>query len=98
MQSTWRYLLLLLALVPAARAQPTASPEQADFFEKRIRPLFVAHCYSCHSADAKKLRGDLRLDAAEHARKGGARGAVIVPGKPDESRLIAAVRYRDKDL
>src|SRR5262249_44614885 len=52
--------------------QPT--PEQVQFFEKRIRPVLVAKCYSCHSAAAQaknKLRGRLRLDTREGPRAGG---------------------------
>ena len=69
-----------------------------DFFETRIRPLFANHCYECHSADAKKLKGGLRLDTRESILRGGETGAILIPGKPEESVLISAVRYADKDL
>jgi mono/diheme cytochrome c family protein len=85
--------------VGEARAQdkqPTAA--QVEFFEKRIRPLLVNHCYSCHSAKAQKLRGELFLDTREGVLAGGNTGPALVPGKPDESLLIKAVRYEDKDL
>ena len=72
--------------------------EPVDFFEKRIRPLFAEQCYECHSAGAKKLKGGLRLDSRDGVIKGGDNGPAIVPGKPDESLLITAVRYHDKDL
>src|SRR5688572_13169181 len=72
--------------------------EPVDFFEKRIRPLFAEHCSECHSAGAKKVKGGLRLDSRDGVIKGGENGAAIVPGKPDESLLITAVRYHDKDL
>ena len=58
-----------------------------------MRPALVAHCYECHSAQAKKLGGSLLLDSRDGLRKGGDSGASIVPGQPDESLLIAAVRY-----
>jgi hypothetical protein len=45
--------------------------------------LLVEHCYSCHSADAKKLRGDLRLDTRAGVRKGGPSGPALIPGDPE---------------
>ena len=68
------------------------------FFENRIRPIFVEHCYSCHSAEAKKVRGALQLDTREDFLKGGTDGAIVVAGHPDQSRLIRAVRQEDPDL
>jgi hypothetical protein len=70
----------------------------ADFFEQHIRPLLVEHCYECHSAKAKKLKGGLRLDTPGGILKGGDTGLAVVGGKPEESLLITAVRYTDKDL
>ncbi|HEY3963240.1 MAG TPA: DUF1553 domain-containing protein [Planctomycetaceae bacterium] len=61
------------------------------FFEKRIRPVLVEHCYACHSGDAK-IKGGLRLDSHEGWSKGGDSGVAIEPGKPDESLLIEAIR------
>ena len=73
------------------------SAEQIEFFESRIRPIFANECYDCHSSGSKKLKGELRLDTRAGMLKGGESGAAIVPGKPDESRLIKAVRYKDED-
>jgi len=76
-----------------------AADETGDeFFEKRIRPLLVERCYECHSAQAKKLKGGLRLDTREGLSTGGDSGAAIVPGNPEESLLIKSVRRLDKDL
>src|SRR5262249_26513272 len=61
-------------------------------------PLLVNHCYSCHSHTAKKVRGELHLDTRDGVRKGGATGPSVMPGRPDESLLIRAVGYHDKDL
>lgn len=71
-------------------------PADADFFETRIRPLLAEHCYACHSADAKKLKGKLLLDTLEGMRQGGQTGPAVVPGNLDESLLIQAVRYEDE--
>src|SRR4051812_28913546 len=70
-------------------------PKGIDFFEKNIRPVFVAKCYQCHSASSKELKGELRLDTREGVRKGGESGQVVVPGKPDESLLIRALRHEE---
>ena len=66
-----------------------------DFFEKKIRPVFVEHCYQCHSAQAKKLRGELRLDTIAGIRQGGETGPLFVPGKPKESLLVKKLRHED---
>jgi hypothetical protein len=69
-----------------------------EFFERKIRPILVNHCYSCHSTKAKKLRGKLYLDSRAGLLKGGESGPAIISGKPDQSRLIEAVRYTNVDL
>jgi hypothetical protein len=74
------------------------TPEQEKFFETKIRPILVSQCSSCHASTAKKLRGGLRLDSRDGLRRGGDSGAAIVPGKPDQSLLIRAIRYRDEEL
>ena len=86
-----------LAFATLALSRASADDGVA-FFENKIRPVFVAHCYKCHSAEAKKVKGALKLDAKEDAMKGGTDGAVIVPGDPERSPLIKAVRYEDRDL
>src|SRR5690349_13347433 len=81
---------VLFALGPAVA--PAADRSAADhFFESKVRPLLVEHCTRCHGPD--KQRGGLRLDSAGALAKGGESGTVVVPGNPDESRLIEAVRY-----
>jgi mono/diheme cytochrome c family protein len=84
--------LLLIFCVPAARADDAAS---RDFFETRVRPTLIEHCYPCHSAEAGKAKGSLRLDDREAARAGGDSGPAVAPGLPDESLLIQAIEQRD---
>ena len=79
-------------------ASAAPEPAQVDFFETKVRPVFADHCYRCHSAEAEKLKGELRLDTPEGLLKGGKSGVEIVPGNPEASRLITAVRYADPDL
>src|SRR2546427_2691387 len=70
-----------------------------DFFEKKIRPVLVEHCYKCHSASAEKVKGDLLLDSREGMLKGGESGKpAVVAGDVDKSRLIEAIRYANDDL
>jgi len=70
-----------------------AEPSAADleFFEKRVRPILVEHCYECHRGE--KPKGNLRLDSAAGWLAGGDSGAAIEPGKPDDSLLIHAIRH-----
>ena len=74
------------------------SPEQIEAFEKNIRPLLVKHCYKCHSADSDPLKGGLIMDSREALIEGGDSGAAIVPGKPEESLLISAVKYKSFEM
>jgi len=92
---------LLATPVSRASAVPPAhsnDPATAEFFEARIRPVLVQHCYECHSADAKIVKGGLLLDTAEGVRRGGDSGAVIVPGNNRESLLLQALRYEAGEM
>ena len=60
------------------------TPEGGDYFERHIRPALVEHCYKCHSEDARKLKGGLRLDTRSGWQKGGDSGPAVVPGEPAE--------------
>lgn len=92
--------LLLPVIVWAAGSLAGAEFTAADleFFEKKIRPVLAEHCYKCHSADAKKLKGDLMLDHRAGVFKGGDTGPAIVSGKPEQSLLIEAIEYDNVDL
>ncbi|MCX7397654.1 MAG: DUF1549 domain-containing protein [Planctomycetales bacterium] len=68
---------------------------QVAHFEKKIRPVLVAQCYACHSADAKEIKGGLALDTRDGIRKGGDSGPAVVPGDLKASLLIAAIRHED---
>jgi Protein of unknown function (DUF1553)/Protein of unknown function (DUF1549)/Planctomycete cytochrome C len=61
-------------------------------FENRVRPVLTSRCFKCHGA-AKQESG-LRLDSKSMARKGGDRGAAIVPGDPEHSLLVMAARRK----
>ncbi len=84
----------------AALAHPGTAPadEGIAFYEKRVRPVFAEHCAKCHAADAEKIKGGLLLDTREGWLQGGDSGPALVPGDPENSLLIKAVRHTDKDL
>src|SRR4051812_18215256 len=81
-----------------SRSQAQNSDDGTVLFENRIRPLLIKECFDCHSANAKKLKGGLRLDTRDDVLKGGDSGPVIIPGDAEGSLLIKAVRHIDKDL
>jgi hypothetical protein len=80
-------------------ALPAFAEAPADFFERKIRPVLIAECYKCHSAQAEKLKGGLRLDSPDGILKGGDSGhPAVSPGNADKSPLIEAIRYANPDL
>jgi hypothetical protein len=95
--------LFTLPYLATLRAQQTPaaglSKEGVEFFEQKIRPVLVNQCYQCHSAQAKKLAGGLRLDTRAGMHRGGASGEpAIIPGAPEKSLLIKVIRYADPKL
>ena len=78
--------LLSVSFVPAAETGNAS----AEFFETRIRPVLANRCYVCHSATPM---GGLAVNSRAALLKGGDTGPAIVPGKPDESLLVQAVRH-----
>ena len=94
-------ILAALLAAPAARSSPAAegdspSPEQVQFFESQVRPILVEQCSGCHGA--KKIKANLRLDSRAATLSGGDSGPAVVPGKPEESPLIAAIRYEGPEM
>ena len=88
--------LLLLASAPLIAAD---DPAGIAFFEQKIRPVLVEHCYECHSAKAKKLKGGLYLDSKAGWQKGGDSGSpTLVPGKPDEGFFLRYIRHLEPDM
>ncbi len=84
-------LLDPVALVPAAPAAAAL-----DHFERKVRPLLVEHCHSCHAG--KKSKGGLLLDSRPAILKGGDSGPALVAGKPEESLLIQAVKQTHAEV
>ncbi|MEQ8786833.1 MAG: PSD1 and planctomycete cytochrome C domain-containing protein [Pirellulaceae bacterium] len=97
---SWALLLALLS-ANVLLGEATAAERddaKAAFFEAKIRPVLVQHCYKCHSASAGKSEGSLTLDTRSGIRAGGDRGAAVVPGKPKQSILLEAVAHTNDDL
>ncbi len=69
-----------------------------DFFERRIRPVLVKHCESCHSSDAKSIKGGLRVDNAQVLRSGGDSGDVLSLSDPSDSLLLSALNYDSLEM
>jgi hypothetical protein len=86
-------IVLYAAYLPASAL---AGDSRLEFFESRVRPVLVQRCEKCHGP--KKQQGGLRLDQKSGWARGGDQGPAIVPGKPDASLIIKAVRYHDDDL
>ena len=85
-------------VVTSAAAAETFQAEDVAFFTAKIQPLLEKSCYECHSHGANKLKAGLFLDSRSGVLQGGDSGPALIPGKPDESLLIKAVRYEDVDL
>src|SRR5690606_37530902 len=86
MKSSWsRPAIVAVALAVLSSPGATLGSDE-DFFEAQIRPLLAKRCYECHSD--KKQQGEVRLDQREAVLSEGPAGRIVVPGKPDESRLL----------
>ena len=88
--------LVVAAMVGSVRAGETIAAESETFFETKIRPTLAGTCFPCHGG--KKTSAGLRVDTREALVKGGESGRAIVPGDPDASLLIQAVRHANSDL
>ena len=96
-----RSLIVAVALLTSWKELPALATDveagKLEFFEKKVRPLLVDHCYNCHSAN-NKADGGLRVDDHAGILQGGGRGLAIAVGRPDDSLLIKAVRQTDAKL
>ncbi|MBT7255239.1 MAG: DUF1549 domain-containing protein, partial [Planctomycetaceae bacterium] len=89
-------VLLTLGLTCSTGLPIASAQSNTDFFESNIRPLLITHCLKCHGAE--KQESDLRLDSQEHWKRGGLSGPAIIPGKPEDSLLLRAIKNTDPDL
>jgi len=82
----------------SAAKKPSPAKTDVDFFERKIRPVLIAHCYECHSEKSKIVQASLYLDTREGMRRGGDSGPAVVPGKSEESLLIEAMRFQSLEM
>ncbi|MCA9009140.1 MAG: hypothetical protein KDB01_05305, partial [Planctomycetaceae bacterium] len=93
-QWSMRLLMCLVFLHSTGGLFVCRADDGIEFFERKIRPVLVEHCYRCHSSESKELQGELRLDLKAGWQLGGESGEPsVVPGNPDQSPLILAMRH-----
>ncbi|QDV27981.1 PSD1 and planctomycete cytochrome C domain-containing protein [Aureliella helgolandensis] len=90
--------LLAFHAIPAPATEPSFSAEDIEWFEREVRPLLAAQCGSCHSEDPTRRKGGLSLESREAVLAGGDSGAGIVPGDPDASLLVEAIRRESFEM
>lgn len=81
-----------------AVASDRIDPQALEFFEARIRPVLVKHCYQCHSSQAAKVRAGLYLDSRAGMLRGGESGPAVVLGRPADSLLIKALNHQGPQM
>lgn len=77
---------------------PSLTHEETDFFEKRIRPALIKHCYQCHAEEGDQIKGGLLLDSRESSQSGGDSGPAVIPFDLNGSLLYTAITYDDSSL
>ncbi|MBM4071368.1 MAG: DUF1553 domain-containing protein [Planctomycetes bacterium] len=93
----WAIGAAVLLGAPSAVTAQENDEARLEFFERRIRPLLASNCYNCHSANTNS-HGGLRVDDRNGLIQGGGRGPAIVPGHPETSLLLQAVRQTHKKV
>ncbi|MEI7687402.1 MAG: DUF1553 domain-containing protein [Planctomycetota bacterium] len=88
-----RSLVLCCAFVVASVARADDA-----FFALKVRPVLESACFKCHSHASNKSKGDLVVDSRTALLKGGESGPSLVPGEPEKSLLIKAIRYDHDDV
>lgn len=89
-----RYVALIsVATIGIGLCAESEKDSKSEFFELKVRPILAKNCYTCHT---EARAGGLQMDSQEAMARGSKEGPVIIPGRPDESRLIQAIRYADR--
>jgi hypothetical protein len=90
-------LLVVVGAVPAVWAEDAAPGRESEaFFELKVRPILAGTCVKCHGA--AKSSGGLRLDSRDAMLKGGESGPAVVPGDPQNSLMLRAIRHENTEL
>jgi hypothetical protein len=85
-------------LIPLVGFATFTLADDKQFFNAKILPVLKKHCYECHSSQAKKVESGLKLDTREGLLRGGEMGPIISPGNPNESPLLASLRYQKLEM
>jgi hypothetical protein len=93
-----RYLMCVLWLAIISQARTGTANDDLDFFERKIRPVLVEHCYACHSLESGKSNGGLRVDSREALQRGGESGAAVVQQDVSKSLLVSALKYDSLEM
>ena len=88
----------MMSLANAQQDSQAIPADQLRFFEERIRPALVEHCYRCHSNEGSAVRGGLAVDSREGLRGGGQSGPAVVPGNLDDCTLWTAINHFDFEM
>ncbi|MFZ4469473.1 MAG: PSD1 and planctomycete cytochrome C domain-containing protein [Pirellula sp.] len=98
--ASWVTILWICGAAFAAASEDDGklTPDQLDFFETKIRPVLIEHCYRCHATSEQSVRGGLSVENREALLAGGESGPAIVPGDLDNSSLWHAINYRDNRM
>jgi len=97
-----RQVALAIACFVAVACCPdsgAAEPQPGlELFERKIRPVLIRECYSCHSSASTELKGGLRVDSRVAIRRGGETGPAVVPRQINKSLLIDAIEHRSLEM
>src|SRR5271165_1063604 len=95
---TEKKTLIIALLATATPSVWAADAAGTEFFESKIRPVLAKNCYACHSGDSGSPMGGLFLNSRTGMLTGGKSGPAIVPGKPEDSLLLHAIRYEGRKM
>ena len=102
LRPTWRSArvrtLLVATLVVAVTVVEGHGDDADVIFERHVEPILARRCLACHSHASRTMEGGLALDWKSGWQTGGSRGPAIVPGDPDASLLVKAIRHADAGL